>query len=220
MFHKKATAIAAILATFAALPASGAYAADAQGTVRQDFTQLSHAGNRAMTDVATARAALFEGNPDAAAKLLKDAKTAMRAAKTDDTAFVKAESELTNPAGTRAATPDASKPVAWLPFGADAVVLDDFSAQPAKAKAVADADAALKKGHRDDAVKALKLADVNMAISVAVVPLSQTESRIEMASSLLDAGKYYEAGQVLHQVEDSIRIDTLDINAIPKTVKK
>jgi hypothetical protein len=214
--HKKTVAIATILLTLGALSSIDALASETNATASHDFTKLSHASNRAMTDVVVARSALFDGNPEVATKLINDARVAIHAATADDTAFMKAESELTNPTGTHAAQANVV-PVAWLPFGGDAVVQDDWTAQPAKAKAVADANEALKKGKRDDAIKALKLADVNVAYNVDVVPLKQTEDRINQASALLGAGKYYEAGQVLHQVQDSVRIDQLDINTIPKT---
>ncbi|AKM03696.1 MULTISPECIES: YfdX family protein [Burkholderia] len=200
------------------VPAGYAVAAVTQAkAVNQDFTKLSHAGNRAMIDVMIARSALFDGHPEAATHLLADAKTAMQAAKSDNSAFMKAESTLSDAAGAHANTATSNQATAWLPVGGDMTVLDDFTAQPVKAKAVANANAALKKGDREGAIKALKLADVNVAYTVDVVPLDQTAERIDQASALLNAGKYYEAGVVLHHVQDSQRFDQLDINAVPAT---
>jgi hypothetical protein len=215
---KKPLMVAILSSTLVAcgmLPAAVALASQpTTQTVRHDFGRLSQAGNRALVDISIARSALFDGHPEAATKLINDARTAMRAAQADDSAFMKAEAELIDVGGQHVSSQANAGAVVWLPVGGDVVLQDDYVSQPAKAKAVADANAALKKGDREGAIKALKLADVNVAYNVDVVPLDKTVSRIDMAASLMGAGKYYEAGQVMNQIQASLRIDQLDINAI------
>ncbi|MFY4693389.1 YfdX family protein [Burkholderia glumae] len=208
--------MAAITVAVGAWPVHYAFASTVGQTVmKQDFTKLSDAGSHAMNDVGAARSALFNGDPEDAARLLSQAKVAMKAAATDDSAFLRAASSLTDAAGKH---PSASSDTrsAWLPVAGEVSILDDFASQPAKAKAVDHANAALKNGDRSAAIRALKLADVNVDYTVDVVPLAKTGARIDQASALLDAGKYYEAGQVLRQIQNSVRFDHLDINAIPQ----
>ena len=218
----KTLIVSVAIASFAALglvSASTVMAAQTNGptasaTATHDFTKLSHAGTRTILDVVLARSALFDGHPDQATRALDDAQKAMKFARKDDTAYLKAESKLVDPTNSTHAQTSAA-PIAWLPVGGDVVVQDDFASQPEKAKAVASANAALKKGDRDGAIKALKLANVNVAFNVDVVPLDQTSARIDQAAALLNAGKYYEAGQVMHHVQQSLRLDELDIDAVP-----
>ncbi|MBI0328649.1 YfdX family protein [Burkholderia plantarii] len=202
------------------LPIQYAFASASEPTaMRQDFTKLSDVGGHAMDDVGAARSALFNGDPDGAAHLLAQARIAMKAAASDDSAFLRAASSLTDAAGKHQSAAGEAR-TAWLPVAGDVTILDDFASQPIKAKAVAHANAALKSGDRTAAIHALKLADVNVDYTVDVVPLAKTATRIDQAASLLDAGKYYEAGQVLRQIQGSVRFDHLDINAIPQTASR
>ncbi|MBU9166368.1 MULTISPECIES: YfdX family protein [Burkholderia] len=212
--------MAAVALSIGVLPIHYAFASTSEPTaMKQDFTKLSGAGSHAMDDVRAARSALFNGDPDDAAHLLAQAKTAMKAAASDDSAFLRAASSLTDAAGKHQ-SPAGEAQTAWLPVAGDVVILDDFAGQPIKAKAVDHANAALKSGDRSAAIRALKLADVNVDYTVDVVPLAKTATRIDQASALLDAGKYYEAGQVLRQIQGSVRFDHLDINAVPQAASR
>ena len=157
--------------------------------------------------------------------------------------FTKAESELKAPAdsktdaaadaktdakGTEAkmdakgADADASKadmktPIAWLPVDGEMSVNEDYTANPKKAAAVADANKSIAKGDSKGAVEKLKLADVDVDYVMAVVPLKKTLTDVHTAASQINDGKYYEASQTLRQVQDSARYDLLDIVGTPKT---
>ena len=188
----------------------------AQTAARHDFTQLSHAGTGMMVDIALARAALFDGNTRAAAQRIKQAQLAMQKARKDNTAFMKAESDLTPPPGhEKPANPDTTIK-AWLPVGGGVEVIDDYKTlTPDKAKAVEGANAKLKQGDEKGAVRQLKLADVNVISSIDVVPLDTTTASLDEAVGLMDAEKYYEAGQVMRRIQDSVRIAAFDVNAMP-----
>ena len=111
---------------------------------------------------------------------------------------------------------DMKTPVAWLPVDGELSITDDFSANPTKASAVADANKSLAKGDRQGALDKLRLADVDLGIVLAVVPVNQTISDVHQAAQLVDDGKYYEASQMLRKVQDSARFDVADIVGVPK----
>jgi len=78
---------------------------------------------RLFHDVRLARLAIFDGQTDQAKKYVDEAKASITKAKTDDTAFMKAEAALKPPAGLsqRSATQGAddkpmqsTTPTAWL----------------------------------------------------------------------------------------------------------
>ncbi len=116
-----------------------------------------------------------------------------------------------------APTADMKTPVAWLPVDGEISITDDFSANPTKAAAVADANKSLAKGDRQGALDKLKLADVDLGIVLAVVPVNQTVTDVHQAAQLVDSGKYYEASQLLRKVQDSARFDVAEIVGTPKS---
>ncbi|MDR2990944.1 MAG: YfdX family protein [Burkholderiaceae bacterium] len=174
-----------------------------------------------MVDVALARAALFDGHTQIAAKRIKEAQLAMQKAQKDDTAFLKAESDLTMPPGHEKPTQPDTTVKPWLPVGGGVEVVDDYKTlTPEKTKAVESANAKLKKGDEKGAVQQLKLADVKVISSVEIVPLDATVDNVNEAAGLMDADKYYEAGQVLRRIQDSARITSLDVDSVPTPTKK
>ncbi|WP_158806910.1 YfdX family protein [Beijerinckia sp. L45] len=200
----------------------------------QDFGKLSTDGARAFQDVGLARLAIFDGRIEAAKKYVADADSAFTKAKTDNAVFTKAEVDLKSSGaakGMTAANTDAAKTgsdkaqpnqapmnkaVAWLPVDAAMSIDEDFSATPSKAAAVADANNSLRSGDRASAVEKLKLADTDVAITVAVVPVNQTIDDVHQAASLINEGKYYEGSQLLRKVTNSERYDVADVASVPK----
>lgn len=242
MLEKKALIAALMATTF--LTAGVAFAADqaAQPSAQQtaaakDAGKLSADGARGYNDLAMTRLAIYDGRVADAKKLIADADKAFDTAKTDDSVFMKAEGDLKSPeaaaaqktdaSGTTAADPNAAKqensakiyaqstPKRWLPVDADMSVDEDFTANPAKKAAVADANKSLEKGDRQGAMGKLKLADVSMTYVMAVVPLDQTLADVHQAAQLVDGGKYYEASQMLRQVQDSTRYDVIEASGAP-----
>lgn len=213
----KGAAVLAVAAASCVLSLKNVNAAQPPANAVTDMGKLSSKGTQAFDDIRLARLAIFSGRPAQATKLVKEAQQSMKVAEKDNTAFLKAESDLKPPPSMNS-QPGAAKnttPVSWLPVGADVTVTDDFSAKPTQSKAVASANEQLKKGKPEAAVKVLSLADVNVAYTMAVVPLKQTMTDIDTASGLLAADKYYEADQVMKKVQDSVRYDWVDVKALP-----
>ena len=167
MFMTRPLAVA--LATTAILASSAALAADqpnkssaatatqptaATQATAKELGKLSADGRKAFLDVRRARFAIFDGQMDQAKKYADEAKASIAKAKTDNTAFMKAEAALKPPAGVsqRNATegagdkPMQSTPTAWLPVDGGLTLGEDFVATPAKAEGVAKANEQLKKG--------------------------------------------------------------------------
>ncbi|SAL03282.1 hypothetical protein AWB81_06372 [Caballeronia arationis] len=184
--------------------------------------RLSGKGNQAFQQIELARIAIFNGHAFEAKKLVKAAQQSLKVAKTDNTAFVKAENDrkaspsvAAAPNGVSNATRSAH-PTTWLPVGADVTITDDLSQSPSKSRAIASANEHLEKGKREAALDALKVAKINVAYTMELVPLKQTMTDVNNAASLLAQNKYYEANQALKQVVDSVRYDWVDLDAIPQ----
>jgi hypothetical protein len=205
-----------------------------QTSVGKDFGKLSADGSKAFQDLTLTRIAIFDGRVDDAKKYVQESETAFDKAKTDDTVFTKAEADLKPPTAksppanqTVGAAPPASKPadaksaeqlkkpIAWLPVDGAISINEDYSANSAKKSAVAEANKSLKSGDRSAAIEKLKLAEMDVDITLAVVPLEQTIDDVHQAVGLINGGKYYEASQLLRQAQDSERFDVSDIQGKP-----
>ena len=115
---------------------------------------------------------------------------------------------------------DVTKPIAWLPVDNAVSLNEDFAMQPAKAKAVAEANKSLAQGDRKGAADKLKLADVDVNDVTAVVPIKQTLNDVHDAAQLIGSGKYYEGSQKLRAVQDSAIFLVSDMSASPQAAGK
>jgi hypothetical protein len=235
MFRMKSLAVAmattAMLGSGAALaaeqPKMGPAAATTQPTAatqdaNKEFGKLSADGRKAFQDVRLARLAIFDGQTDQAKKFVDEAKAAITKAKTDNTAFVKAEASLKPPAGVSQPTgaqngsDESTHPTEWLPVNGGLTLGDDFVATSAKAAGIAKANDQLKKGNHKQAMETLKLSEIDVTFVTEVAPLDKTISGIDNAAQLIDSGKYYEGNQALKGVEDGIRFDVAVVSAVPE----
>ena len=214
---------AAYAAEQAAKPAVASETA-AQKAVDTDVGKLSKDGTQAFRDMHLARIAIFDADPTQAKDLIGKAQAALTKAKSDDAVFMKAEADLKAPtdktdakADTKAGTKAAStEKVAWLPIDAQLTLGEDFVATPQKAAAVTDANKSLQKGDKQAALQKLKLADIDVNFTVAVLPLDKTAADVNQAATLIDQGKYYEANALLKTTENRMRFDVIDAVGAPK----
>ncbi len=196
-----------------------------QSAAEQDFGKVSKDGAGAYQDILRTRLAIFDGRIADAKKYAEAADTALGKAKTDDTVFTKAEADLKPPAGAAAhavekPTDQLKTAIAWLPVDGFIAINEDYTADPAKSAAVADANKSLKGGDRKAALSKLKLADIDVDVTLAIIPLRQTTSDVRQATDLIKGGKYYEASQILRQAENGERFDAADASATPETPVK
>lgn len=199
-------------------PAQAAAPTAQQKEAARDFAKLSADGAVAFRALHLARVAIFDADPAAAKKLVADARAALAKAKTDSTAFQKAEADLKTPQGMKgapAAGSASTQPVAWLPIDGQLTLDEDFVATPAKAAAVAEANKSLEKGQRAEAIEKLRVADVKVMFAMALAPLDKTMADVDQSAKLLDEGKYYEANAALKKVEEGVRYDAILATAQP-----
>jgi hypothetical protein len=237
MVNNQKAFIAAL--TAATVLTAAPWAADQQKSTPQqisadkDFAKLSADGSRAFQDLMLTRIAIFDGRVDEAKEFVSNADAAFAKVRSDEAIFTKAEADLRPPTNktapinksvtTGAAPADIKqadqmkKPIAWLPVDGMITIIEDYTANPAKTTAVADANKSLKSGDRKGAMEKLKLADMNVEVTLAVIPLERTISSVHQAVGLINDGKYYEASQVLRQAQDNERFDATDISGKPSS---
>jgi hypothetical protein len=197
-----------------------------QASVEKELGKVSVDGASAFQYVTLTRLAIFDGHIDAAKKYVNMAETALGKAKTDEAVFTKAEADLKPPAGKEAPAMNVTasapagdkqadrmkKAISWLPVDEMISINEDYTAVPAKKAAIADANKRLESGDRKGAMEKLKLADMDINITLAVLPLDQTVGDLHHAAGLINDGKYYEASQVLRQAQDRERFDVTSLS--------
>jgi hypothetical protein len=193
--------------------------ASKQAGAAQDVARLSKDGYAAIRDISQARLAIFNGQTAQAKTFTNEAQTGFEKAKSDDTAFTKAESDLRAPSGKTQPGSGASAsitPTAWIPVDGSLTLGEDYIDTPEKSAGVAKANEQLKKGDHQHAMETLKLANIDVSFVAEVAAVDKTMTGIQKAAQLIDAGKYYEANQALKGVEDGFRFDVTDVDSAPK----
>ena len=207
-------------------PVKEAAAMTEQAAVDKDVGKISADGATAFANIMLTRRAIFEGRTDDAKKYVALAESGFNKAKGEDTVYNKAEAELkltdgeadSRKAATEATTPppDKGAPIAWVPVDASITIAEDITGNAAKTAAVGDADKALQTGDHDAAIKTLKVAGIEVAIVLAVMPLEATIDKVHKAAVMIDAGKYYEGSQELRLAQAGERFDAIGSLGTPK----
>ncbi len=212
------TALQAFAETNVAQSSAGQPNAE-QKLVQQDFGKLSRDGIGAIRDIRLARLAIFGANTALAKTDIEKAQAAIDKAKTADTSFMKAETDLKPPPGAPPVSPTASHTSErWIPVDGALSVADDYKEVPTKVAGVAKANEFLKSGDKKHALEALRLAKIDADFVMAVAPLDRTTSGIDKAAQLIDSGHYFEANATMKGIEDSLRFDSVNVVGVPKNV--
>jgi len=227
-----ATTILSASAVWAAetAPMKEANATPQQASADKDFVKFSADGAAAFDNILLTRRALYEGRTDDAKKFVALADAGFNKAKADNTVYTKAEADLkaptakadtAKPSPSADAAPDTaatmeSKPIAWVPIDGSITIAEDITGDAAKTAAAGDANTSLQKGDREGAVQKLKVAGIEVAIVLAVMPIDKTIDKVHKAAELIDAGKYYEGGQELRMALADERFDMVDNMGTPK----
>ncbi len=188
-------------------------------SAEKGFDKLSSEGSGAYHDLSLARLAIFEGRIDDSERFVNRADAAFNKAKTDELVFIKAESALKQPVkGSAAPAPaDGAKtaqietPITWLPVEGTITIDEDYTVDPAKTAAVAEANKSLRNGDRKGAVKKLERANIKVSVVLGVMPLEETIGKVHQAAALINEGKYYEAGQLLRLLQARERFDAFGV---------
>lgn len=209
-----AAVVAALSTGMLATVTTPAFAADDQAkstttqtqkdSAEQDLIKVSEDALMTMRNIRGARLSIFNGSPDKAQVFADAAATRVAATLADADKYA---------LDVKKSVKDGDE---YVPFNASLAVTETMVPSAEKMKHIAKANEHLHKGETKKALEVLKLGDVNVALTTELVPLKSAKVHIEDAAKLIGEGKYYEANLALKAVEDSIVIDTFDIDAIPK----
>lgn len=190
-------------------------------TAARDFTKISEDGFGAFRDIHLARLALFDGHVDKAKKFVSNAQTVLKKADTDDAAFISAMADLKPPKGAKqpqnaTANVDVNQKIKWLPIDAEMALTDEYVVTPENHAAVTKANSQLKQGDRKGAIETLKVAGVDLEYSTVLLPIEQTKTALQSTVKELSSDEYYQANLSLKGIEDSMRVDVVDVVAEPQ----
>lgn len=167
-----------------------------------DVLNMAAQGFDAVRDIQIARVAIFQGQPDAAKQLTRDAANLLSDASTDWSKFTKMD------AGAKMINDQ------YIIVNSNFAISENFIASPEKEAAIKKANEKVAKGDPKGAIDTLRLAGMSVLQNQYLMPLKQTREAVSEASKLLDSGKYYEANLVLKGAEDGIIVDSelLDVD--------
>ncbi|MCC6195174.1 MAG: YfdX family protein [Burkholderiales bacterium] len=215
------TALSALLSAGALVAASPALAADAAkpaatAAAKQDAVAAASQKAKddamiktvdeaylAMREVQAARLAIFNGSPDQAQKFISQAKANMQLAQG------KAKDFAIN-TQKQAASGDA-----YIPIDTSLALSEGFKATKEKQAAIDKANQHLAKGEHKNAVEVLRLANIDLTESAALIPAKAVLSHINDAATLIGEKKYYEANLALKAAEDAVIVEAYSVDAIP-----
>ena len=169
--------------------------------------QLSQDAAFGLREVQIAHAALQAGDMKAAQTLLSEAKSRFEAADAQAITLDKLPSKK-----------DQSVPEGkYFPVGAQTMIREDLSAQPAKQQAVQEASEQVKSGDHEGARETLRVNEIDMATVVALLPQDKTMQALDQAIELLGQDKADEAGQALSSLEQGMIVEGMGLTGVPKS---
>jgi len=169
----------------------------------QDSLKILGEAYSAIREIHAARLAIFNGEPDQAKTFVKDAENDLKAVKSKMKDFA---------VDTAAPTKDGD---VYVPFDSTLALSEGFVPTVEKQKTLDTANEHLSKGEHQEAIKALRLANIDVRMSAALIPASASLDHVKKAQSLIAHKKYYEGNLALKAVEDSIVIQSYDTESVP-----
>ena len=112
-------------------------------------------------------------------------------------------------------TEDPANPERFLPFDVSMSLGERFVPTPEAGKALRTANSQIQTGAQDQALATLRLADVDVTVSAAMLPIVATADSLESAQSALDQGDSAAAAKALAGIERSIIVGGFAIDGIP-----
>ncbi|MBE3639395.1 YfdX family protein [Mangrovicoccus algicola] len=209
-----AAALASPAATVAVAAESGRAAEQAQqaapaatdpGYATQDaLLRASQEGLEVLGKVHQARAELQEGQSDTAGTLLEEASATLDDAGKDLRQMMVADTE--------SATDD---PV-FVPVDVQIGYGESFVPDDASKQALDEAGAQLRADQPGEALKTMRLAELDMQVVAAMMPLQETLGHISDARTAISGGDTAQAQASLAALEDGVVVRGWDIDAIPR----
>jgi len=184
-------------------PAKDAVATATQTSQDNAILKTADDAYKGIREVRAARIAIFNGQPDQAKSFVDNAHKDFEAAQaTMDTYAIKGKK-----------TPKEGD--AYLPFDSSLSLAEGFVPTPDKTDSLSKANEHLAKGESKQAVDVLKLANIDVTVSAALIPAKAGLAHVSDAAKLIGEKKYYEANLALKAVEDSIVTENYAVDAVP-----
>ncbi|WP_244567495.1 YfdX family protein [Escherichia coli] len=173
---------------------------EAQTVLSERSLKAEQRGMEIMDDMQYARLALFSGDTGAADKLINRAEDLL---KSDDKTWetVVRKDKKTPQEGD-----------VYIIINSSLMLSEDFTVTPEKQKAIDEANKKLDKGDKKGAIEVLHLAGIDISETQWLMPLKQTQKKVNSAQKLMREGKYYEANLALKGAEDGVITDTVSLN--------
>lgn len=158
---------------------------------------------QAMRDIGMSRFELFNGRTQKAEQLAAQAEKLLNDDSTDWNLYVKS---------------DKKAPVEgdhYIRINSSITVAEDYLSAGQKNDAINKANQKMKEGDKKGTIEALKLAGVSVIENQELIPLQQTRKDVTTALSLMNEGKYYQAGLLLKSAQDGIVVDSQSVQESP-----
>ncbi len=206
-----AAVLASPLATVAVAAENGKVAEQAEAAkqkpdyaTQDQFLKASDEGLQVLDKIHQARAELYDGQEDAAAKLLGEASTALGQAKGDLKQMLVAD------------TKSGSDQPVYLPVDVQIGYGETFVPDDRSRQTLSEAGQQLQSDQPDKALETLRLADLDMQVIAAMMPLDQTSAHLADAQKAIGSGDTNSAQQSLAALEEGVVVQGWNIDAIPK----
>ena len=202
------TSVMAATPLFTFVPASAdettsEQSATTEQTANQEVIKTVSEAFNGMREIHAARLAIFNGDIDSATKFTSEAQTNFNMAE-------KAVSEYQIKTNKSANSADA-----FIPFDMKIELSEGFVPTEDKHEHLVKANEYLKSGDQQKAIEVLRLANIEVTVSAAMLPAKSSMKHVKDAVDLLKNSKFYEANLALKAVEDSVILDFYSIDAIP-----
>ncbi|ECH2744100.1 YfdX family protein, partial [Salmonella enterica subsp. enterica serovar Schwarzengrund] len=154
-------------------------------------------------DIGMSRFELFNGRTQKAEQLAAQAEKLLNDDSTDWNLYVKSDKKAPVE-GDR-----------YIRINSSITVAEDYLPAGQKNDAINKANQKMKEGDKKGTIEALKLAGVSMIENQELIPLQQTRKDVTTALSLMNEGKYYQAGLILKSAQDGIIVDSQSVQELP-----
>ena len=202
------TSVMAATPLFTFVPASADETTSQENTATEQTTNQSiiktvNEAFNGMREIHAARLAIFNGDIDSATKFTSEAQTNFNMAEKAVGEYQIKTNKSTNSAD------------AFIPFDMKIELSEGFVPTEDKHEHLVKANEYLKSGDQQKAIEVLRLANIEVTVSAAMLPAKSSMKHVKDAVDLLKNSKFYEANLALKAVEDSVILDFYSIDAIP-----
>jgi len=200
------TAATALFVALSPLAVANVALADTAQTypTQDSFLKTADEALEAVTQVHSARLALFNNEPDAAADHVRAAKSALTDTESDLSALLMRDFTLVDTENN------------YLPFDMSMSLTEDFDATEENKLALQRAYGLFESAEPEDAIEVLRVAEIDVRVSAAMLPFEATLTRLDDALGNIGDKDYFDANLDLKAIEDSVIVNTFSIDAVPQ----